>query len=218
MQHTSPPFDLDSGSVAADFTNTLDGSRVRPGTDRLARYADVVEFARQAGLVDTAQAKRLLAAAARHPQKATEVYRRAIALREAMWRTFDRVAQDREAAADDVAGLGAEAADAMAHARVARDGAGYGWRWPETEDLARPLWPIAHAAALLLMSDELRGRVRECASDTCDWLFLDRTRNASRRWCDMSGCGNRAKVRAFRERQKRSASGRQPIAKKRSQR
>jgi predicted RNA-binding Zn ribbon-like protein len=44
-------------------------------------------------------------------------------------------------------------------------------------------------------------RVRECANHDCGWLFLDLSRNRSRKWCDMSSCGNRAKVRRFRERE-----------------
>jgi predicted RNA-binding Zn ribbon-like protein len=44
-------------------------------------------------------------------------------------------------------------------------------------------------------------RVKVCASDVCRWAFLDTSRNGSRRWCDMAGCGNRAKNRAWRQRQ-----------------
>lgn len=209
MQHIpSDPghaFELIAGSLPADFTNTLSGSRENPGTEHVARYADIVEFVRQSGLLGAGQAKRLLAHAERHPQKATEMYRRSIALREAIWRAFDRLAHDREPAPEDVAAISAEAAQAMANARVVRHGDGYAWEWPETEDLARPLWPIARDAADVLTSEAERDRLRECASDSCAWIFVDRTKNGSRRWCDMSGCGNRAKVRAFRERQARPA-------------
>jgi predicted RNA-binding Zn ribbon-like protein len=44
------------------------------------------------------------------------------------------------------------------------------------------------------------GRMKVCPADDCRWAFYDRSRNRSRTWCDMSDCGNRAKVRAFRER------------------
>jgi len=46
----------------------------------------------------------------------------------------------------------------------------------------------------LLTSDRLSA-VRECAADDCAWLFLDESRNRSRRWCDMKVCGNRQKAR-----------------------
>ena len=209
MQHIrSDPdheFELVGESVAADFANTLSGSRARPSTDHVARYADLIAFAREAGVLSAADAKRLLAVAERRPQVATEIHRRSIALREAIWRAFDRIAHEREPEAADLALISAEAAEALAQGKLLRDGRGYTWGWPETDDLARPLWPIARGAVEVLTSPGERERVRECASDTCAWVFVDRTKNHSRRWCDMGGCGNRAKVRSFRERQKRVA-------------
>jgi predicted RNA-binding Zn ribbon-like protein len=67
--------------------------------------------------------------------------------------------------------------------------------------LDRMLWPLAHSAAELLASSE-RARVRLCEGEDCGWLFLDTSRNGARHWCDMKDCGNRAKVRRFRERQR----------------
>jgi len=54
------------------------------------------------------------------------------------------------------------------------------------------LWPIAGSAGELLTSDDL-GRVRQCGGKTCRWMFVDRSKNRSRRWCDMKVCGNRPK-------------------------
>lgn len=206
MQHIrSEPghtFERVGESIAADFANTLSGSRALPTTDHVARYADLVEFAKQAGAISSAAAKRLLASAERHPAQAIDVYRRSIALREAIWRAFDRIAREREPETADLTLISAEAADAYGSARVMRDGGGYAWTWPDSDDLSRPLWPIARGAVDVLTTPEERERLRECASDTCAWVFVDRTKNHSRRWCDMGGCGNRSKVRAFRERQK----------------
>jgi predicted RNA-binding Zn ribbon-like protein len=47
-------------------------------------------------------------------------------------------------------------------------------------------------------------RIRICASDTCRWIFYDESRSGRRRWCDMATCGNRAKARRHRDRQKAS--------------
>lgn len=197
-------FHLDAGALAADFTNTLSGSRERPGAEHLASYADLVEFTRQSGVISAGVAKLLLAEAQRRPEKATQVHRRAIALREAAWRVFDRIAQDREPGPADVEVIAAEARRATAEMVFLKQGKTYGWTWPDSDDLERPLWPIARAAADLLASDDERPRLRECASETCAWIFVDRTKNGSRRWCSMSDCGNRAKVRAYRDRQARA--------------
>lgn len=78
------------------------------------------------------------------------------------------------------------------------------WRYDDTlNDFAAPLWPIAHSAAELLASEDLQ-YVRPCASETCRWLFLDVSKNHKRRWCDMTRCGNRAKFRAYYNRQKKA--------------
>jgi predicted RNA-binding Zn ribbon-like protein len=65
------------------------------------------------------------------------------------------------------------------------------------------LWPVLRSAAELLTSDRM-DRVRLCSAEDCDWLFLDSSRNRSRRWCDMAVCGNRSKVRRFRQTQQDS--------------
>lgn len=43
-------------------------------------------------------------------------------------------------------------------------------------------------------------RFRACAAPDCGWVFIDRSKNSSRRWCDMASCGNRAKARSHRTR------------------
>ena len=199
-------FEYIGGDLAADFANTT-SNRYDPAEhhEHIQTYADLVEFARLAEAIRPAVARQLIADAERRPEKATQVYRRTVALREAVWGALSRIAAGKEPTADDVATIGREAAEALGHAQVVKTADGYVWDWPETDDLARPLWPIARAAADLLTGDT-RAHVRECADDTCAWLFIDRTKNHSRRWCDMNGCGTRNKVREFRQRQKRVAS------------
>ena len=76
--------------------------------------------------------------------------------------------------------------------------------WQFSKDPLKPdylIWLIAESAVKLLSSD-LLSRVKICSGDDCGWLFLDTSKNKSRQWCDMKDCGNLAKVRRFRERQK----------------
>jgi len=198
-------FEYIGGDLSTDFTNTRSGRYEGPGHEHLQNYADLVEFLRQGEMLRPALAKRLIAEAERRPEKAAQMHRRAIALRDAIWRAFARVAAGKEASRDDVEVISRETADAFGHAQLAKTEGGFGWEWPDTDELARPLWPIARAASDLLTDDHERAHLRECADDTCAWLFVDRTKNHSRRWCDMNGCGSRNKVREFRQRQKRAA-------------
>lgn len=56
---------------------------------------------------------------------------------------------------------------------------------------------IAWSALDLLRGEELSG-LKQCPPDHCHWLFIDRTKNRSRRWCDMATCGNRSKKETYR--------------------
>jgi len=96
--------------------------------------------------------------------------------------------------------LNRELALARAHEHLAFSAGRFQLAWPANPDaLDQVLWPVVRSAAELLTGDELP-RVAQCAGELCGWLFLDTTRNRSRRWCDMADCGNLAKVRRFRRR------------------
>jgi predicted RNA-binding Zn ribbon-like protein len=90
--------------------------------------------------------------------------------------------------------------EALSRSQVVRKNGGFSWELRASQgDLDQMLWPVARSALDLLVSTEL-DTVRECAADDCAWLFLDESRNGSRRWCDMKVCGNRSKIRRFRKR------------------
>jgi predicted RNA-binding Zn ribbon-like protein len=106
-----------------------------------------------------------------------------------------------EAAAQPLAVLTEELRAALSHVDLDTTADRYRWAWRHDRDavLQRPLWAVAKSAADLLTSGRALA-VRQCAAETCWWLFLDTSRNQSRRWCDMKVCGNREKVRRFYER------------------
>jgi predicted RNA-binding Zn ribbon-like protein len=87
---------------------------------------------------------------------------------------------------------------------LVRQGEAFGWDWSNNEELDRVLWPVVHAAVQLLISGDLE-RIKRCGR--CSWLFLDATKNRSRRWCSMEGCGTHEKSERFvaRRRAKRQA-------------
>ena len=119
---------------------------------------------------------------------------------EALWRLFEATAAGRAIESTDLAAANHEIGNALGHARLVAGSGDFNWGWDDDSSLERPLWPIARSAADLISSPEALAQLRECASDTCEWLFLDRSRNHTRRWCAMNDCGARAKVRRFRQR------------------
>jgi predicted RNA-binding Zn ribbon-like protein len=199
MNHLAAPFEFTGNALCLDFTNTLnDRTREHP-CELLNSYADLVGWSQQAHLLTDDGAARLLVEADRHPEQADTVLRRTIEVREAMFRIFSALAGETMPQGSDLSTLNEELSEAMAQARIVCLHDGFSWDWAGKEDaLARPLWPVVRLAAELLTSVEL-SRVRICAAGDCGWLFLDTSKNHSRRWCDMNTCGNRAKARKHYE-------------------
>jgi predicted RNA-binding Zn ribbon-like protein len=195
-------FEFVGGSVALDFANTLGGMHTAPTHEHVIDYADLVAFGRSAGTISPSQGRRLIDEAQRQPARAAAVLRRAILLREAIWRVFDAFAKSGRADAADLATIQEEELAALKHAHFVQSGADVAYEWSEELSLDRPLWDITRAAGELLRSKGDLVRVRECGSATCEWLFIDKSRNHTRRWCDMNDCGNAAKVRRYRARQR----------------
>ncbi len=201
-------FELVAGRLCLDFVNTLDGSRETGETqEKLVSYGDLVAWGREAGVVTEREARTLLREAARNPGGAARALARARALREAVYEIFYAVAHGRRAPSKtDLAVLNAELSEAMAQSRVVRTDDGFGWDWStKDEALERVIWPVARSAAELLTSGEV-GRTRVCEAGDCSWLFMDLSKNRSRRWCDMKNCGNRAKSRRHYERKRATAN------------
>lgn len=198
---------LSSGDLSLEFSNTADWHGSQKPIESLDSYRDLVDWGLKAGLLGKAERDALVAEAERRPQEAGMVLARAISLREAIYRTFSAIAHGREPRNEDLTQLNLSLAEGMSRLRVAPRGTAFVWEWTGGLALDRMIAPVVQAAAQLLTSDELI-RVGECADDRgCGWLFVDRSKNHSRRWCDMKGCGNRAKARRHYVRSKALAEG-----------
>ncbi len=117
-----------------------------------------------------------------------------------MFRAFLALAHGKQPLPQDVGLIDQTATEALQHRHIVRVNGGYEWKWDDEPMLERILWPIVESAAELLTSPDLK-KVRECEASDCYWLFLDNSRNRSRRWCTMSACGNREKARRHYRRQ-----------------
>jgi predicted RNA-binding Zn ribbon-like protein len=126
-------------------------------------------------------------------------------LRALIYAIFRAYADGAEPARKDLTRLRDAEREALAHAELVSDGAAMRWSWPPSRDLASPLWPVSHAAVELLTHGPL-DRIKTCGN--CRWLFLDQSRNGSRRWCSMEECGTQVKARRFveRRRERRAAA------------
>jgi predicted RNA-binding Zn ribbon-like protein len=200
------------GRVCLDFVNTVggrvSGQRAKRSRDygnsvlrdKLQDYQDLLAWSQLAALSTRHEVRRLGRVAERHPKQAVRTLARAVRLREALYRIFKSTLEGWRPDENDVDLLRQELSIAKARERLVRCGAaGFVWTWDHSEDaLDAVLWRVSQSAADLLTSADL-ARLRQCDGDECGWMFLDTSRNRTRRWCDMKDCGNRAKMRRFRE-------------------
>jgi predicted RNA-binding Zn ribbon-like protein len=196
-------FHIGYGALCLDFANTVSWRGSGEPADRLPTYGELVRFFLQSGLLSEVDAGRLQREAVRRPEAATRILRRAVELREALYRTFSGLAAGRPPRAPDLAILNDALPAALAHLRVSSDRGRFGWTWGgDAVALDRLLWPVTRDAAVFLTSTDF-SRLRTCGNPRCRWVFLDTTKSGTRRWCSMAVCGNRAKLRRFRQRGRR---------------
>jgi predicted RNA-binding Zn ribbon-like protein len=196
---------LEGGHLALDFVNTIGGLRDEPPSpddELLVSYEDLVRWCVRLGVVSDPDARGLRRAAARDEKGARRALRRALELRELLYPIFRAIADGAEPPAELLEELREAERDALAHADLIRSGRRMRWTWPPPRELSDPLRPITHAAVELLTGGPLE-HVKICGN--CRWLFLDQSRNHSRRWCSMDECGTQMKQRRFVERRRRTA-------------
>ncbi|CDX14692.1 conserved hypothetical protein [Mesorhizobium sp. SOD10] len=168
-----------AGNLALDFANTVS----RRGTDRevdhFATAADILAWSRQTGLIDDDFAL--------HSTDHKALVNDVLTLRSAINDAGSAIAHGGEPPAAALDTIRKYAAEALRTAALAGSPVSLHFRGAN-----RITGAIAWAALDLLRGDEL-SRLKQCPPDDCRWLFIDRTKNGSRRWCDMNSCGNRAK-------------------------
>ncbi len=193
--------DSPSGALCLDFANTAEWHASEHPQERLTSYAELLAWARRRGILDEKETRALTQAAAAKPREAARALERAIELREAFFRMFSRLAHGRPAGQADLDLVNRGLAASLAHAKLRPASDGFTWSWEDPRSsLESVLWPVAQSAAELLTSERL-ARVGECQDDRgCGWLFIDTSRNHTRRWCSMGDCGNRAKARRHHQR------------------
>ena len=186
------------GRLALDFANTVEGRAGKRPHEFVTGYADLVRWSQHAGDLNESHAGALLAAGRGDNGASATMFEQAVVCREALYRVFVAIAHQGTPAQADLDVLTACYEQAVEHGQLVTcgDESGFDWTWPEEASaLDRPLWPIALDAVDLLRSDQL-DRVKQCGNvEGCGWLFLDTSRNGSRRWCSMAACGSRIKMR-----------------------
>jgi len=194
--------DLVGRELAWDFTNTSSGRGSSAKLEHLRDFGTLMQWVEHARVMPPSDCAYARAEFAGHPRRSRRILERAIAMRELIWTIGTALAEQRPVSGKLLELLSAAHAENLRHAEMKMRFCSYIWVWDPRRDIqAAILGPITLSALTLLMEKDLL-RTKRCAGQECGWLFYDTTKNNRRRWCEMRVCGNRAKVRAARERQR----------------
>jgi predicted RNA-binding Zn ribbon-like protein len=191
---SAPAFGFIAGDPALDFVNTVDRTDAGQVDERLTDYDALARWSVEAGVLPRSAGDRLRRAAAAQPREARAALGEAIRARETLHEVFSAVASGRRPGTS-LRELNALVSEAMGRLTLSDT---LRWEWRGSADrLDAMLWPVIRSAAELLTSGET-GQIRVCSGSACGWMFVDRSRNGLRRWCQMRTCGTREKTRRRR--------------------
>lgn len=189
--------------LCLSFANTRQWRGTDQPVETLRDSADLMRWIETTGGLGAAAMRPVHDWAGAHPKRATHLFSKAIELREAIFRAFSAVAEGEPVAGADLTALTNALAAAPGRTRLDAAGGAYAWRTPPLQpEVADLLAPVLWSVGDLLLRSGAR-RIRRCANPECLWLFIDESRMGTRRWCDMTSCGNRAKARRHYEKVRR---------------
>lgn len=193
------PFQLVARHPVLDFVNTLDWRFRSTGpVELISDYDDLLRFTQQCRLLSRSDARQLRVTA--HPRACRRVLASARRFREMLAAVLYSVLDNRPPAEASLQRLSAYFRNAQDATILSCRKGRLIWTLHRRHAPEFPLRRLSIEAAALLASEQ-SSNIRACSNLECRWLFLDTSRNHSRRWCDMTLCGNRIKARRFRRNQ-----------------
>ena len=187
-------------SLSIDFANTV-AYRGSTSEDSLHNLGDLFTWLAAAKALPEPAVTALPKLIAGAHSDAVRLFNDAISLREMIYSMLRAVARHLAPPAGDLQRLNHALGEAPLRLSLAQAGAEMGWRVAIEPTAASLLAPILWSAADIIAGPD-SARLRECANDQCLWLFLDDSKNGTRRWCSMQACGNRAKAHRHYQRHK----------------
>ena len=199
--------DLKSGHPALEFTNSVNNHASEQPGETLFKHEDLLLWAQKTGLLHREQTEILMRKASSQPDEAAVLFAKSLELRECIYRIFVAQAKGKSPPESDIATLNSVLRHLTHGAQVVHASGRFEWQWHFDEHaLEAPLCIVALSAVDLMTSESYKW-VGQCADeDGCGWLFVDTSKNHSRRWCDINDCGNRAKQRRYQKRAQRQKS------------
>jgi predicted RNA-binding Zn ribbon-like protein len=185
---------LHGGAPALDYINTIDPRFGPSAVDLLSSPEALRSWAQFAGLAENLRVD-------------PRGFRRALNVRDTLDAIFRAVAEGKQPRPRDLTKLRDAYLTILTNARLAGEPGSLEWRLPAQAGVDALLLPVLTSALELLQTP---ARIRQCPGDNCGWLFIDETKNRSRKWCSMDPCGSRDKMRRYRSRKRTLRLGAQP--------
>ncbi len=196
MENPLTTLSFNGGWLSLDFTNTVSARQPAKGEEYLNTWDDFALWVERSGMFSGSD---LTAWKKMPPGDMSEVW----GLREALYEMFRYVADHGIVSVAHLDVLNGFLHETYAHTGLRMSGSGIRRDVDEAPHPDKPLWLIVLSAEALLLGGRFE-RVRACAN--CGWLFLDTSKNGTRRWCDMSTCGSQSKAKAYYHRRKNAAT------------
>jgi predicted RNA-binding Zn ribbon-like protein len=205
MEKIEPAFGWIGGALCLDFTNTVSNHRAKQAGEKLTSFKDLITWCRHAGILDESASTEMLRQGTVVPAQGERLLHVAVHFRDALYRAFCDVSEGQPPSKCDLDVINSLLARTPITLQIGTERERLVcFRTGCTLDEARLLGPVAWSAAELLGSGESLAKVRQCAGEECGWLFLDLTKNHSRRWCDMDDCGSKAKAKRYYRKKSRN--------------
>lgn len=193
---------LDGGCICFDFINTVHSRTEESVYDYLVEYQDLLDWCRRMELLPKEHIQRLEEYVKNKPAEGEEALQEIKAYREMLYSFFSAVAEETTVEDSDLVKFNTLIAEALSRIRFTMNGKKPVPGWEEKEiNLYEPLWRVGKSAYEILTEQPVE-RIKEC--EACGWVFLDKSKNRSRRWCNMQTCGSAHKARKYYHRKKKS--------------
>jgi predicted RNA-binding Zn ribbon-like protein len=195
-------FEFIGGDPVLDFHNTIAWPRGRKSNERLRRPVDFIRWAERAGVITEREARDLRSVAIRNYSRASAILDDALRARDVLRQLLMSVADETPPDAKALEDLNRRQIKAMASVEIKWHDGRLQWAPRADPRMTTILDRVVWRAGVLLSSNDVK-RLRRCANPDCGWLFLDRSKNGTRRWCSMRECGDRAKSKRYYQRERK---------------
>lgn len=206
-------FKFVGGNPCLDFVNTVGNHLSSQQSEYLKSYEDLIAWGVASRVINKREGKKLLETFNNNSAKSSKALRKAIELREILFRILVATALKRDYSPSLIADFNVYLSETLKYIQIEKTGDKFSWEYDKSKNnLEQIIWAITWSAANLLVNENLKF-LKVCADNLCGWLFLDTSKNKKRCWCDMKDCGNRNKFRRYYSKNK-TKEGSQNVEKK----